>query len=137
MSEWPGYDQVITNLTQGDDFYFRFNFRRVPLGQRIVAATLTIKSSPTDSDDAALYQRVITVIADADGNVIDDDGTMPRPNGYGWAKGHWTLPASLSLGWAAGVPIYYGTQVRSSAGRVCEPEHGVIYPTQQITQATT
>lgn len=134
---YPGYDKILDPPpAEGDDYRFRGNFKRVPAGQRIVAATLSIKQHPTDDDSAALYLTTITTIPDADGNVIEDDGSIPRSSGYGWAKLKWTLPASLTVQLKAGQEFYYGTQVRSSAGRVHEPEHGVIITIQQIYRGT-
>jgi hypothetical protein len=135
----PGYDKLRT-LTQGDDADFDVYYRRVPSGQRIVSAILAVKLSAADPNEAAIYRVSITPTADADGNqIIADGGTAVTGIVYrnlgtlpaGTALLHWILPDTFTATLTPGKEYVYGVQVRSSAGRLHEPEHGVLTVIQQ------
>lgn len=136
MSQFPGFDRV-ENFTQGDDYDIDIPLARVPAGQRLVKAWLTIKTNPSDDDAHALIQKVITTTADADGNQIVDDGGATRRNGYGRAELHWTLLASETLLLPAGPDLPFDVQVRSSAGKNATIDKGVFRADQAITQAVS
>lgn len=136
MSQFPGFDRV-ERLTQGDDYDVDITFSRVPTGQRIVKAWLTVKQNPADADNAALIQIPITTIADANNNQITDDGALTGRNGFGKAKLHWTILASIVASLPAGPDLPFDVQVRSSAGRTATVDRGVFRIHQQITQATS
>jgi hypothetical protein len=136
-----GYTKTIKNLVQGDAFDMDLVFHNVPNGQRIVAATLTLKANLADTDASALYQVTVTRTDDGLGNLIIADGASDVTGiAYhnlgtirkGTCFAHWQLPPELTATFAIGPGIYYGYQVRSSAGKPHEPEHGFIYPIAQI-----
>lgn len=136
----PGYDKLI-EITQGDDCDVDVYYRQVPNGQRLVSAILCIKASVTDTNDAAVYRVTITPTVDATGNQILADGaTTVTGVAYrnlgtiqkGTALMHWLLPDDFVATLTAGREYFYGVQTRSSAGRLHEPEHGVIRTIQQI-----
>jgi hypothetical protein len=130
-----GYTKVV-RLTAGDDFDFDGTFPRVPAGQRLVKAWLTIKHDPSDADAAAVYQSVITMTPDASGNAILLDGSENVRNGYGKAELHWLLPRATTALFPVGPDLYYDVQVRSSAGLEATVERGVFRVFAQITLAT-
>lgn len=134
MSQFPGFDRV-ENFTQGDDYNVDIPFNRVPPGQRLVKAWLTIKTNPADTDDDALIQKIITIIPDAEGNVIDPDGSLTGRNGFGKAHLHWTIAKEETALLPAGPDLPFDVQVRSSAGKNATIDKGVFHADQAITQA--
>jgi hypothetical protein len=135
----PGYDKLRT-FTQGDAADFDVWYRHVPSGQRIVSAILIIKRNAADSNDAALYRVTITPTATAEGDqIIADGGTDVTGIAYrnlgtvrqGTAVLHWILTDTFTATLTPGNEYVYGVQVRSSAGRPYEPEHGVLNVIQQ------
>lgn len=141
MSQWPGYDKVVY-LTAADDFDFDGTFPRVPANQRLVKIILTIKTTPSDADGAALFQRSITTTADSDGNVILADGASTvtgiayRNIGAvktGSALFHILIPRSVTVTLPVGPDLPYDVQCTSSAGRDATIDKGVFRVRNQIT----
>lgn len=122
-------NQEIKDLVRGDDWVFERNYTGAPSGTNIIQATLTVKASAADLDNAALAQVTITTSLSSDGQITANgsSGTVTLTIKVAHAQ---TVQATLRQ-------YVYDVQLKHSSGDLVTVERGKIFPLQQITQATS
>jgi hypothetical protein len=120
-------EATIAQFVAGDHLSIERTITAVPSGQTIAQAWFTIKRKYSDTDNAALVQKVITPILQANIGHIDDTG----------ADGTGHLIFSLTpADTAALTPLSdyrYDIQTKLSNGTINTPEVGTITAFPQVT----
>jgi len=119
-----------SGFVRGDAFPIYRIYTRVPAGQTITNAWLTVKNEPTDADNAALFQKAVSTIPTSDGHV-EDNGSQ------GVARIRFDLTVEDNREPTAGVAYYYDIQIRTSNGEIHTPENGFEVWREEVTLSTT
>jgi hypothetical protein len=113
-------------IVQGDAFPVTRTVTRVPPGNTITNAWLTLKSTYDSLDTAALFQKAITPSPSSDGLI-----TNPGAGGVGEVLFEVTSSNTLSM--VADEEYYYDIQVKLSNGNIRTIERGVTSAMPQVT----
>lgn len=113
-------------IVRGDAFPVTRTVIRIPPGNTIVAAWLTLKSAYSASDVAALFQKAITPNPSSDGIV-----TNPGADGVGEVL--FEVREGDTLLMVADEEYYYDVQVKLSNNNIRTIERGITSAMEQVT----
>jgi len=126
----PPHDIVIEDLVQGDDFEINRNISKVPVGQLLVLAWLTIKEFPVEEADAeAIIQKAITTTNNpGTGQVTDADA------GDGVGSVRFDLVPADTILLDPATTYHWDIQVCTDADFTYTPTSGTIKARQEVTR---
>lgn len=123
---------LISELVRGED---RSLPRTVDLtsidGDSLSKAWLTVKTSPHDADADAIFQKIITPVLNADGQIDSVGGGSPIQSGHLY----FLIPSADTLKLVANVFYFYDIKALSSGSAKKVLETGKIVATEQVTIA--
>ena len=124
----PDFRDRIDVFCVGDDLDVRRTVRKIPAGQTVVEAWLTIKEDEEDSDAEAVLQKHITGTDVPGTGAIEADGSTDQI-----AVLRFDLTAADTLLLEADAPYFHDVQIKTSAGKLNTPFKGMTIAKQQIT----
>jgi hypothetical protein len=131
----PNFKGKITGFVVGDALEVYRTITKIPEGETVAKAWLTVKLAVADDDSEALFQKVITTTLDTVEGVIEDDGS----SGTAIIRFFLNSDDTSTLGNPerdAG-NFVYDIQIKTSSGLLFTPEIGKIKAKPQVTLATS
>lgn len=114
---------------RSDQFPIRRRVYGVPASDTIAEAWLTVKTSKSDADGSALFQKIITSSNVAGTGQIEDTGSN------GTAVLRFDVLQADSAALTADTQVFYDMHTRlSTAGNLVTVESGTVIATEEITQ---
>jgi hypothetical protein len=126
----PDFRDRIKDFCVGDDFDLRCRVSKIPAGQTVTKAWLTIKIDENDLDAAAVIQKEITTANVAGVGQIEDAGAT------GTAVLRFDLTRTDTLLLTPDSPYFHDVQIKSG-NKISTPFKGMTIAKQQITRDET
>ena len=123
-------NELLDDIVRGEDRELPRTVDLTPIEDTLAKAWFTVKVLPTDDDADAIFQKVITTVVSADGN-IDEPGTGDPLTGHLY----FLLPSADTLLLEADTYYYYDLKGKSSTGAKKVLEGGRLIVAEQVTQA--
>lgn len=130
LSSAPKTDDRISFVI-GDDVEVRRIITRLPAGQTVVQAWLTIKDDVDALDTAAIIQKSITIANVVGTGQIEDDGEES-----GKASLRFDFTPSDTLLFAFGGAYFFDVQIKTSTDKVVTPLLGMLLAKSQVTRTS-
>lgn len=125
----PKFDDLIDKFCVGDDIEVRRTITRIPTGQTVSKAWLTIKTDIAHTDAEAVVQKEI------DTNSVAGVGQIENTGGAGTAVLRFELTKTDTKLLAPGKSYYHDVQLLTSAGKISTPFRGKTAAKSQVTLA--
>jgi hypothetical protein len=119
------------NLIAGADYDYRVTVISLPIDVEIDKAWFTVKNSKDDADALAVFQKIITDSYVVGKGQIEDIGTD------GTAVVLFELTDTETALLDEDKTYYFDVKVKTTAGKLHIPVSGIVYPTGQVTRATS
>jgi hypothetical protein len=132
----PNLSDNIAGEVLGDDWEVLKEITKIPDGQTVVKAWLTVKEVVDNdpSDTVVLFQKVITDAPTVSGQITDvGTGTFPDRR----AEVHFFILPANTFDWEDQAKFEWDIQLKLSSGRVKTPFRGKISGIKGVTNVTT
>src|SRR5262245_13966407 len=123
---------LIDELVRGEDREFDLTVMNMDEigGDSLARAWFTVKSSPNDTDAAAIFQKEITTSLTAAGRIDVPGGGSPIQNAHMF----FNIPSSDTLKLEADIYYFYDVKALSSGNAKKVLESGRLIAVEQITR---
>jgi hypothetical protein len=125
----PDFHDRLTDFCVGDDVDLRCRVTRIPAGQTVAHAWLTIKNKLGDVDADAVLQKHITTVNQAGTGQIEDAGAT------GTAVLRFDLTNDDTMFLKPDSPYFHDVQIKTTAGKISTPFRGLTIAKAQVTIA--